>query len=947
MAKAISPSFEDALRKCKLVDLTTLDKVVAQLKLELGEKPRDEVLGERLVEMKLITEWQFDVLKDGTQDTLMDGRHKGFFLGSYKIVGHLGTGGMNSVYLAEHVVMRRQAAIKVLPLNGDEDSAFLERFQRESQATAALDHPNIVRAHDFGTQGQVHYLVMEFVPGKDLQRMVKDHGPMAYETAADYIRQAALGVEHAHEAGMVHRDIKPANLLVDLKGTVKLLDLGVARVNTNKDDASLTKEHKENILGTADYLAPEQAIDSHNVDARADIYSLGCTLYFLLTGHPPFPHGSLAQRMLMHQIQTPASIYDDRPDAPPELVAICEKMMAKKAPDRIQNAGDVAAALTTWLGERTGDGSGTGSGLSLRKSGGNSSAGLEAAGLGFDTSSLFGPSKGSDTTRSGDSGTDQKINCRTCGTSFSRNVHRAKCPKCGTQNEVAVGDSGRPTSNAGLSGLSAGFSGGQGLTGGGSNSGLSGLSGLGGGYGGGVLSSDGSEAAARGGVDMGPVTTGGSAIGLGKGIVPGMGSGSGSGLGRPGAGSGVGVGGSGSNIGRGPGGSDANRAAAAAAKGPAPKTEGNVRASCPTCGATYSAPWKTCFHCGGATIVADMPAAAPAGDSNAALGAGSAAGLPANRRSGYFPAVPAPAVEPEAEPVQDEYGYEEPPSRLSAAEHNSNSRAEHNRPSAAEHVRPSQAEHNRPSGVGRPSASEAKQRWVDEDQPSDGGYAIDSDRDDDPSSISEASAIEDLRSLRRRKPKNKVVPIVALCVILAAIGGGGFLFLQQSAAPDGPKYDNGQLKFQGKLENEREVGPWVFWSPEGQKTKQGEYRDGKQIGRWIFWNEKGQIEKSGEFVDGAEHGAWVFRYPDGQKKEEVEFRSGKRQGHGVLWHPNGFRKAEGEYADDKPVGVWEEWDEQGQPTKTAPAKSEPAKTAPAKSEPEKKADVKTPDKKSS
>ena len=183
---------------------------------------------------------------------------------------------------------------------------------------------------------------MEYVEGRDLQKIVHDDGPLDYVRAADYIRQAAEGLAHAHQAGLIHRDVKPANLLVDPAGVVKVLDLGFARFD-DESNASLTVIHDENVLGTADYLAPEQAVDSHGVDGRADIYSLGCSLYFLLTGHPPFPDGTLGQRLMKHQKEPPPDIREDRPDAPPDLIAICLKMMAKRPQQRQQSMAEVAA----------------------------------------------------------------------------------------------------------------------------------------------------------------------------------------------------------------------------------------------------------------------------------------------------------------------------------------------------------------------------------------------------------------------------------------------------------------------------------------------------------------------------------------------------------------------------------------------------------------------------
>jgi serine/threonine protein kinase len=279
------------------------------------------------------------------------GKHKGFRLGKYKLLGQIGRGGMSSVYLAEHELMRRRVAIKVLPQNRVNDSSYLERFRLEARAVAKLDDPNIVRAYDIDNEGNIHYIVMEYVDGQDLHQIVAGQGPLDYDTAADYVAQVANGLQHAHEMGLVHRDIKPANCLVDRHQTVKLLDLGLAKL-TEDDQASLTMANEENVLGTADYLAPEQALDSHSADSRADIYSLGCTLYYLLTGSPPFPEGSISERLLKHQTARPDSIFKTRPDAPPSLVDICETMMAKKPDDRFQTAGEVAHNLKEWLADR-------------------------------------------------------------------------------------------------------------------------------------------------------------------------------------------------------------------------------------------------------------------------------------------------------------------------------------------------------------------------------------------------------------------------------------------------------------------------------------------------------------------------------------------------------------------------------------------------------------------
>jgi eukaryotic-like serine/threonine-protein kinase len=336
--------FLDILRRSKLIDDAPLKKAL-QLCVEEhgGVLPNDaEKLADFLIAQNIITNWQ--------SKKLFDKKYKGFFLGKYKLLGHIGVGGMSSVYLAEHTLMKRLRAIKVLPRDRVDDSSYLERFYREAQATAALDHPNIVRAFDIDSASETHYLVMEYVAGKDLMTIVKDDGPTGFIETAQYILQAARGLDHAHTVGMIHRDVKPANLLVEENGQLKILDMGLALMNDDDSElAGLTDKHNEKILGTADYLAPEQALNSHDIDLRADIYGLGCTMYYALTGHPPFPDGTLAQRIALHQSKMPSAISVDRPDCPNPLAAICFKMLQKEVDNRYQNCLEISVALETWL----------------------------------------------------------------------------------------------------------------------------------------------------------------------------------------------------------------------------------------------------------------------------------------------------------------------------------------------------------------------------------------------------------------------------------------------------------------------------------------------------------------------------------------------------------------------------------------------------------------------
>ena len=344
--KQTAESFIGLVKQSGLVDNDLLKKTWKELKERDPQLSDSKTTADELVTRGILTRWQ--------ADKLLQGKHKGFFLGKYRLLSHLGSGGMSAVYLAEHTLMRRRVAIKVLPQARIEDSSYLQRFHREAQAVAALDHRNIVRAYDVDQEGKVHFLVMEYVAGVSLHDLVTTKGRIDYVPAMEYIRQAGEGLQHAHRMGMVHRDIKPGNLLLDETGTIKLLDLGLARFFDEKEEASLTIKHDEKVLGTADYLSPEQAIDSHKVDIRSDIYSLGCTLYYLLAGHPPFPDGTLAQRLLAHQTREPLPIRKDRPDIPDGVVAIMEKMMAKKADDRYQTAKEASAAALQWLKENGG-----------------------------------------------------------------------------------------------------------------------------------------------------------------------------------------------------------------------------------------------------------------------------------------------------------------------------------------------------------------------------------------------------------------------------------------------------------------------------------------------------------------------------------------------------------------------------------------------------------------
>jgi serine/threonine protein kinase len=263
----------------------------------------------------------------------------------YRLIKYLGQGGMGQVWLAEHRLLHRTVALKVIRRRLTANRAAVERFKREMQLVAKMDHPNVVRAFDAEQAGDTHLLVMEYVDGTSLARMVEAAGRLPVRSACEYVRQVGLSLQHAHERGLVHRDIKPGNILVDRSGTVKVLDFGLgAFVQAEDTDSALTEIGQA--MGTPDYISPEQARNSRSVDIRADIYSLGCTLYCLLSGSPPFSSGNAHERIAAHLERQPQSLDQLRPDLSPGLVRIVGRMLAKEPADRYQSPAEVTEVLS-------------------------------------------------------------------------------------------------------------------------------------------------------------------------------------------------------------------------------------------------------------------------------------------------------------------------------------------------------------------------------------------------------------------------------------------------------------------------------------------------------------------------------------------------------------------------------------------------------------------------
>ena len=273
------------------------------------------------------------------------GRAHHLVVGPYVLLERLGSGGMGRVFLARHKVLGRLAAVKLVRYDRRKCNVTRTRFLREVRAIGRLNHENVVHALDAGTAHGAFYLAMEYVSGPDLGRVLVSNGKMDIGRACEYARQAALGLQHIHERGLIHRDVKPANLALSSNGrTVKVLDVGLARrQNKIVNDAGLSQARR--LIGSPDYASPEQVLDSRRADARADLYGLGCTLYHMLAGHVPYPGGTPVAKALRHLSETPTPIEDLRSDVPEELGEVLSTLMSRKRTHRYRTAAQAAEAL--------------------------------------------------------------------------------------------------------------------------------------------------------------------------------------------------------------------------------------------------------------------------------------------------------------------------------------------------------------------------------------------------------------------------------------------------------------------------------------------------------------------------------------------------------------------------------------------------------------------------
>jgi serine/threonine protein kinase len=316
----------------RLVPETEVGAVAARL--SSGGAPRDaEALAAELIRLGKLTAYQAAAIRQG--------KTKGLLIGDYLVLNKIGSGGMGLVLKARHRQRDRVVALKLLPPSFSRDRAAVIRFRREASAVAKFRHPNLVSAIDSGETHGLLFMVMEFVDGRDFSRIVKEKGPLPVAQTIECIIQAARGLQEAHAHGIIHRDIKPANLLLDSSGTVKVLDLGLARMNQLDDFVAASHSGSDltvsgAIMGTVDYMSPEQAYDARTADGRSDIYSLGCTMHYLLTGRAPFGGETFMERLLGHRERPIPSLRTCRRDVSPALDAMFHRLMAKSPKDRPQ-----------------------------------------------------------------------------------------------------------------------------------------------------------------------------------------------------------------------------------------------------------------------------------------------------------------------------------------------------------------------------------------------------------------------------------------------------------------------------------------------------------------------------------------------------------------------------------------------------------------------------------
>jgi len=334
--------FLKTIRRSGVLDLEQLKAAVANAPAGWRESSAAN-LAEYLIKTGKLSRFQSRKLLQGT--------HRGLVLGPYQILSPLGRGAMGAVYMARDGRSGQLVALKILSSRrAREEERARTRFQREMELSKRLMHPHVAVTYEAGTLRDVHYIAMEFIPGKSLTRVVAEQGPLPFARAARLLAEVAAGLQHAHEKGLIHRDLKPSNIMVTPNDHAKLLDVGLAFVQGEKADMAVIGGLGY-IVGTMDYISPEQSIDATKVDPRSDIYSLGCTLYFAVSGQPPFPGGTGLEKRQRHRTEEPTPLGKLRSGLPPAFVELVQKLMAKDPALRPQTTQAARDQLLAWATE--------------------------------------------------------------------------------------------------------------------------------------------------------------------------------------------------------------------------------------------------------------------------------------------------------------------------------------------------------------------------------------------------------------------------------------------------------------------------------------------------------------------------------------------------------------------------------------------------------------------
>ncbi|MCS6851616.1 MAG: serine/threonine protein kinase [Gemmataceae bacterium] len=337
-----SATFAQAILRSGLLDRDALRAVVQSAPPDRLATP--QLFADYLVAIGKLSRFQ--------ANKLLKGAVIGLVLGPYHILAPIGKGGMGSVYLARDSRNQQLLALKILPpKRARTEERLRARFLREMEMCQRVAHPHLTQTYEVGQHLGVYYIAMEFIPGQTLHRLVRDQGPLSVPRAARLFVEVASGLEHAHQQGLIHRDLKPSNIMITPNDHAKILDLGLALMDNEEiSDRSIVGGHRY-IVGTMDYVAPEQAENSAAVDPRCDVYSLGCTLYYALTGQPPFPGGTSLQKIRRHLTEEPTPITELNPTVPIEFVRLVQWLMAKKPARRPASAAAVREALLPWAGQ--------------------------------------------------------------------------------------------------------------------------------------------------------------------------------------------------------------------------------------------------------------------------------------------------------------------------------------------------------------------------------------------------------------------------------------------------------------------------------------------------------------------------------------------------------------------------------------------------------------------